>query len=186
MSFCLLIFLALLEVGWAPWRDAAYLHQPIRSVPATEPRFAVNKGFAWSAIAHPPHYSTRPLGGGRTEYLRPPTWGASLLLRVDRGPEESATQVRERRDSHVPSAIALDPPALGGTRIDSTVIPLCRSANAELLPTHILHTIGATASQQRHSAGVGGGCRRVAGEGAQFSPQLLLQQPIANLNSREE
>ena len=88
MSFCLLIFLALLEVGWAPWRDAAYLHQPFRSVPATEPRFAVNKGFAWSAIAHPPHDSTRHLGGGRTEDLRPPTRGASLLLRVDRGPED--------------------------------------------------------------------------------------------------
>ena len=85
MSIWLLIFLALLEVGWAPRHDAAYVHWCLYSVPATEPRFAVGKGPARSNIAQPQRDSARPFGNGAAAepharwHLRPPTWVAASL-----------------------------------------------------------------------------------------------------------
>ena len=158
MSLWLLIFLALLEVVWAPWRDPAYLHRPSCSVPVTEPRFTVSKGPARSAIAHPPCDTTRPFGSGAAaEHLRPPTWVASPLPLVDLDREQSGAQARAPAppDSHAPTATALDRAARGVTRVRTNVIEIGRRVITETLPT--LPAGATTPLQQRYSESCG--CR---------------------------
>ena len=138
MSLWLLIFLALLEVGWSPWRDPAHLHRRSCSVLATEPPFAVSKGPARSAIAQPPRDTARRFGSGAAaEHLRPPSWVASPLPLVDLGREKSGAQVRAPAppDSHLPTASALDRAARRVTCVPTNVIEIGPRVIAEPLPT---------------------------------------------------
>jgi hypothetical protein len=169
MSIWLLILLALLEVGWAPRHDAAYVHWRLYSVPVTEPRFAVGKGPAWSNIAQPQRDSARPLGYGAGAepyarwHLRLPTRGASSLMLGHQSREQSGTLVSALAppDSQGPTPTGLERVARGVPRVAENVSAIGRGGDPEQLTT-----LPPTTTQPAPSSAIqpatGAGCRRAA------------------------